>query len=215
MVVVDTLNRAAPTMEENSSRDMGCVLENIKLLQQFTKGLVVVIHHTGKEVSKGARGHSSLFAAMDGAIEVKRNQSTRSWTVAKSRDGEDGSEVAFKLVVHKLGNDSDGDPRSSCTVELDSGQIFQRPGPTGKDQKAALKIAKQKIQSCITLGKAGAQSMMPCMKVEDLIADVASTLATVATNKRTNRARNIIKGLVDDGHLGSGIEENEGWLWLK
>ena len=214
MIIVDTLNRAAPTMDENSSRDMGTVLENIKILQQFTEGLVVAVHHTGKDESRGARGHSSLFAAMDGAIEVKRNQDTRSWSVAKSKDGEDGREVPFKLAPHDLDKDSDGDPRSSCTVELDAGHIFQKPGPTGSAQKAALKIAKQEIQVSASTGKAGAGAQAPCIKIEDLIAAIASTLATVVKNKRSNRARTIVKGLCDNGHLASSLENDEGWVWL-
>jgi len=136
-IIIDTLNRAAPTIDENSSKDMGLVLENTRLLQEATGGLIIVVHHTGKDTSKGARGHSSLFAALDGMIEVTRNTNGRSWSIAKSKDGADDVTTAFKLVVHELGNDSDGDPRTSCTVALDIGQIFQKAEPTGKAQKAA------------------------------------------------------------------------------
>jgi putative DNA primase/helicase len=87
VVVVDTLNRAAPTADENSSRDMGEILEAAKTLQTLTRGLVVLVHHTGKNAAAGLRGHSSLFAAMDAAIEVSREGDRREWKVAKSKDG--------------------------------------------------------------------------------------------------------------------------------
>jgi hypothetical protein len=73
VLCLDTLNRAAPTADENSSRDMGEILEAAKRLQAATGGLVVLVHHTGKDSSRGLRGHSSLFAAMDAAVEVSRD----------------------------------------------------------------------------------------------------------------------------------------------
>jgi hypothetical protein len=116
-IFIDTLNRAAPTLDENASKEMGIVLKAAETLQRSSGGLVIIVHHTGKDAGRGMRGHSSLFAAMDGAIEVVRNQSVRHWSVAKSKDGEDGTEVAFKLVIHNLGKDSDGEEITSCSVE--------------------------------------------------------------------------------------------------
>jgi hypothetical protein len=213
-IIIDTLNRAAPTIDENSSSDMGLVLESIKLLQQAIEGLIIIVHHTGKDASKGARGHSSLFAALDGAIEVERNANGRSWSISKSKDGADDVTKAFKLVVHELANDSDGDTRTSCTVELDSGQIFQKAEPAGKDQKVAMKLAKQLLMSSTSFGKAGSGPQTSCVKAEDLITAISNTLTTTQPNKRNNRARSILKGLCDSSHLASGIDNDEGWVWL-
>jgi hypothetical protein len=44
---------------------------------------------------------------------------------------------------------------------------------------------------------------------------VAATLTTVDKNKRKNRAGQIIQSLISGGHLGSGLENDEGWLWLN
>jgi Mrp family chromosome partitioning ATPase len=116
VVFIDTLNRAAPTADENSSRDMGEILEAAKLLQSLTGGLIVLIHHTGKDSSKGLRGHSSLFAAMDACIEVSRTDDARQWKVAKSKDGADGGSNSFDLEVVTLGIDEFGDAITSCVV---------------------------------------------------------------------------------------------------
>jgi RecA-family ATPase len=51
VVIIDTLNRAAPGMDENSSQDMGRILAGMKRLQEVTGGLVLVVHHTGKDAS--------------------------------------------------------------------------------------------------------------------------------------------------------------------
>ena len=117
VVIIDTLNRAAPTSDENSSKEMGEILQACKWLQMKIGGLVVLVHHTGKDTTKGARGHSSFFAALDGAIEVEKSNEKRSWSIAKAKDGQDGKSFPFKLKLHNLGKDSDGDEITSCTIE--------------------------------------------------------------------------------------------------
>ena len=116
VVIVDTLNRAAPDTDENSSRDMGKVLDAAKRLQALTGGLVVLVHHTGKDESKGLRGHSSLFAALDAVVTVSRDGDRREWKLGKSKDGADGEAHTFKLQVEALGFDEHGDALTSCVV---------------------------------------------------------------------------------------------------
>lgn len=116
VVFIDTLNRAAPTADENSSKDMGEILSAAKQLQSRIKGLVVLVHHTGKNAAAGMRGHSSLFAALDAAVEVSRKGQRREWKVAKSKDGLDGVIHPFTLKIETLGNDAHGDPMTSCVV---------------------------------------------------------------------------------------------------
>lgn len=116
VVIIDTLNRAAPGMDENSSVDMGHVINAAKLIQQGLGCLVLLVHHSGKDVAKGMRGHSSLYAALDAVIEVKRTSDSRAWSVAKAKDGADGNSHAFVLDVVRLGTDEDGDPITSCVV---------------------------------------------------------------------------------------------------
>jgi hypothetical protein len=133
VVFIDTLNRAAPTADENASKDMGAIIEGANMLRLMTDGLVILVHHTGKDASQGMRGHSSLFAALDAAIEVKRNSTGRSWTVAKTKDGEDGKSMPFKLTVHDLGTDADGELITSCSVEVANASIFsKRKNPVDK-----------------------------------------------------------------------------------
>lgn len=116
VVIVDTLNRATPDTDENSSRDMGKVLEGAKRLQALTGGLVVLVHHTGKDESKGLRGHSSLFAALDAVVTVSRDGDRREWKLGKSKDGADGEAHTFKLQVAVMGYDEYGDSLTSCVV---------------------------------------------------------------------------------------------------
>lgn len=120
VVFVDTLNAATSGLDENSSRDMGLILEAAKTLQRLTGGLVVLVHHTGKDASKGLRGHSSLLAALDAVIEVGRNGDARYWRMSKSKESEDGKRRGFRLKPVGLGYDGDGEPETSCVIEPDN-----------------------------------------------------------------------------------------------
>lgn len=129
VIFIDTLNAASPGLDENSSRDMGLILEAAKKLQQITKGLVVIVHHSGKDASKGLRGHSSLYAAMDAVIEVGRNGDSRYWRLAKSKEGRDGIRRGFRLKSVGLGYDADGEPVTSCVVEEDNTALQDEAKP--------------------------------------------------------------------------------------
>ncbi len=216
VIFIDTLNRAAPTADENSSKDMGLILESAKHLSRETNSLVTVVHHTGKDVVRGMRGHSSLFAALDGAIEVIRDATgKRTWSVAKSKDGADEKTVRFVLKTHALGRDADGDDITSCTVEPDTSTIFAAKQPSGKRQQATLAALKRELNNAPTKGKCHSGANTACLRVDDAITVVANTLTTEAANKRRNRSKTLIDGLVAGGFLETALDlQGEGWLWL-
>ena len=138
VVFIDTLNRTAPTADENSSRDMGQILQAAKTMQAKTEGLVVLVHHTGKDVSKGPRGHSSLFAAMDACVEVERRVSERKWFVTKSKDGRDGVGHAFDLVSLTLSVNDHGEVDTSCAVSPSASVPFESRKPLTTSQELAM-----------------------------------------------------------------------------
>jgi hypothetical protein len=194
VVIIDTLNRAAPGKDENSSKDMGDVLAGMKELQRLTKGLVLVVHHTGKDVSKGLRGHSSLHAALDGAIEVKRGSTGRSWSAAKVKDGADDMEVPFKLSVVHLGFDDDDEAITSCVAFPDDSALFQSRIPSGKNQQAAWKALKK--------------SNNTMFEFADAVSIIGFALDHIVTNRRTARAKEAIDSLVTNGFLSLN-EQNQ------
>ncbi len=119
VIVIDTQNRAAPDADENAARDMGGIIEGAKTLQALADGLAVLVAHTGKDSTKGPRGHSSQIPAVDAAIEVSRYGERRAWRADKVKDGADGAEHGFKLEVIALGTDDDGDTLTSCAIAPD------------------------------------------------------------------------------------------------
>lgn len=211
LVVIDTFNRATPGADENSSKDMGLAIEGLKTLQFEVGGFVLVVHHTGKDASKGLRGHSSLFAALDTVIEVSRSDACRQWSVAKSKDGEDGEAHTFSLEVVDLGLDEQDQAMTSCVVRPDAQAIVQhRPRlPKGGNQRIVYDALRPLFKASCAFGKGGAPAIRPCIRLDDAIADTRDKLL-VDSDRRTERTRQAITGLIASQILG----HNDGWLWL-
>ena len=72
MIVVDTMNRNAGGNNENAPADMTEFVNACSALVHHFDCSVCVVHHTGKDVKGGARGHSSFYAALDTEISVKK-----------------------------------------------------------------------------------------------------------------------------------------------
>lgn len=122
-ICIDTLNRASAGADENDSKDMGRIIEAAKHLQREIGGLVLLVHHTGKDASKGLRGHSSLHAALDAAIEVSKADGQGRWSIAKSKDGRDDKAGSFRLDEVVLGSDHDGEVITSCVIKPDADYV--------------------------------------------------------------------------------------------
>lgn len=120
LIVVDTLARALAGGNENSSEDMGAFVRNVDVLRYHTKAHVMVIHHSGKDRAQGARGHSSLRAAVDTEIEVSKSGEgsvqAHKAVATKQRDRELGTPIEFKLEEVELGKNSEGMLVKSCVV---------------------------------------------------------------------------------------------------
>ncbi len=133
LVVVDTLAQTMPGGNENAGEDVGRVLAHCQGLHRATGATVLLVHHSGKDASKGARGWSGLRAAADAELEVIRTPTGRMLRTGKEKDGPDDIEFGFALEVVPLGVDEDGDPITSCAVieaEVPSAKILRVLGPT-------------------------------------------------------------------------------------
>jgi hypothetical protein len=123
LVIVDTLAQATAGGNENSGEDMGKAIGHCRTISEVLHCLVMLVHHSGKDDTKGARGHSSLKAAADTELEVVRGKDTRAMRVSKQKDGEDGQDMGFSLIVVPVGHDSDGDLITSCVIAHNSSTV--------------------------------------------------------------------------------------------
>lgn len=99
LLVIDTLHTASLSADENSSHDMGKVLNSCRLAANELGCSVVLIHHTNKG-GTSERGSSALRGAMDFMIEIKPAESEKNsiMSCSKLKDGEAWNNQKFNLI---------------------------------------------------------------------------------------------------------------------
>lgn len=206
IIVVDTLAQTTPGANENSGEDMGQVLAHCREIHRVTGALVLLIHHSGKDSSKGARGWSGLRAAADVEIEITRNESLRTAKVTKQKDGEDGGHWNFILDTVTLGMDEDDDLITSCVVNYDVPQeafTATKKEPKGPVQQLVMAVFMELSQD----QSAG-------IEVEAVAAEVIRRSADKGKTRRKDSVVRSIEGMAEEGFFDivDGCIETRGEL---
>jgi hypothetical protein len=195
LIVIDTLNRAMNGADENSSEAMGQVIASIDRLKAATGACVLLVHHSGKDATKGSRGHSSLQAAVDTEIEVRDNEDgTHCATVLKQRDLAKGDELAFRLESFEIGSNRRDKPVTTCLLRFD--QTVPARKPARRSLSPAAQICLRALD--IALGNGSAVKLADpsvwAVRVEQWRAEVYSLKASEPdTNKHTfNRGQDAL-----------------------
>ena len=122
LAVIDTLSRHYGG-DENSASEMAKFVRGLDLLRQEFKIAVLLIHHSGKDMSRGARGSSALRAALDTEIVISNRNQIIGIKNTKQKDADLFPEMYFQLnavdLVDELGHktvDPHGKSVSSCVL---------------------------------------------------------------------------------------------------
>ncbi len=114
LVIVDTLARATPGMDENDAKGMGEFVANMDYIRLQTGAHVAVVHHFGKQKSKGGRGSSALPAAVSNTFVVE--DKTITMPADGQRDHEPAAPMAFDWLPVEIGRRSDGEAITSIVA---------------------------------------------------------------------------------------------------
>jgi hypothetical protein len=133
LIVIDTLARSMGNGDENTAKDAASFVRSCDLIREATGAHVMVIHHTGKDEERGARGSSALRAAVDTEIHVSSNGEI---ITRKQRDMPMASPLHFELRSVYLGKDEDGEPVTSAVVDSAAKPAPVRKPLKGKDEVA-------------------------------------------------------------------------------
>lgn len=185
VIIVDTFAQTTPGANENAGEDVGKALGHCKRLHELTGALIVLIHHSGKDASKGARGWSGLRAACDAELEVVREGDARALRLSKNKDGEDGLQWGFALDIVQLGVDEDLDPITSCVAveaEIPVG------GMSDRKLGAVEKVVNEVIQEM-------AKAQTEGIEVGPVIAEAVKRLDEPQDGKRDTRKQRVRKAL--------------------
>lgn len=117
LIVIDTFSTASPGANENASEDMSRLIRAGEDINKATGAALLWVHHKNAAGDR-ERGHTSLRANIDTAIEVIKDEETshRTARLAKLKDGEDGLKLTFDLHPVTVGVYDDGKPITSCVV---------------------------------------------------------------------------------------------------
>lgn len=137
LLIVDTLARCAP-IDENDGQQLGLVIRACDTIREATGAAILVIHHSGKDSSRGARGHSSLRAAVDTEILVEGRSNPRTLIVTKQRDLPTAEPMSFDLVPVKVATDLETFEDLTACVVRHSDQAPALAKPSGKQQATLL-----------------------------------------------------------------------------
>lgn len=218
LIVIDTLAQAGPGIDENSSADMGLLIEALQRLQGLTDGMVLAVHHMGKDTSRGARGHSSLYAACDAVLAVSASPQTISTDNAnggKSKDAEpvthgfdlesvtlhitdDGQEIAGAVLVER-----NSTPKASLPKEPKGGNVKIVWDKLGAMLREAGDIRPSDAPDALPVGR-------PTVRLDAVIEQIGPQLP-VDAKRQTERTNSAITSLINSGH----ITHMSGWIWCK
>ncbi|SFN79377.1 putative DNA primase/helicase [Xenorhabdus japonica] len=98
---------------------MGAFVRGCNELKAKTGASILVVHHSGKDESKGARGSSALRAAL--YVEYKINRKGKKGgslviTCTKMKDAEEPETKAYNMRVVELFTDKDGEDITSLAL---------------------------------------------------------------------------------------------------
>ncbi len=140
LVILDTMARAMAGGDENSGVDMTTAVKSIDAIRAATGAHVAVVHHSGKNQASGARGHSSLRAAVDTELEVTRPDGSNisTVTVTKQRDLSIREPMPFSLEVVNLGTDRRGNLITSCVVHHEDAMMATKKSKGGRSPSVSI-----------------------------------------------------------------------------
>ena len=147
LIVVDTLARNFGA-NENDTEAMSLFITHMDGLRAPFKATALIVHHSGKDESRGPRGNLALFGAVDASYKVARDvNGAVNLYPEVIKDGSLPPPQNFNLIPRPLPIETpDGSTVTSCTLSL-IGPGYEPPktGQTGKgkNQTKALRLLQE------------------------------------------------------------------------
>jgi hypothetical protein len=108
LVVFDTLARMIPGLDENSAQGMGIAVAAADTVRETLGCAVAMVHHAGKDETKGMRGSSALLGSVDTTLLVTRDKDTGlvTMSVEDQKEDEPCEPMTFNMKRIELGKRS-------------------------------------------------------------------------------------------------------------
>lgn len=206
LIIIDTLGRASGAADENSSKDMGRIVQHCDALRTSFGCTVILVHHTPKG-GESWRGSTAVYFALDTALAIKGKNLKGSMVVTRQKDGEVGCEWAFKLCEAETGRTVDDEPEKSLLVQAHA------EVEVGAEEK------KQRKQAAREVTEAGLAFVRTCAMQDILMAlpagstmnarALASALAATLQTADAATMGAWLRAKAKDGTLGDYVRSTE------
>jgi hypothetical protein len=174
LIVLDTLARAMPGVDENSAQEVGLVIARCDAVKEHFGATICPVHHTGKDTERGMRGSNALLGAVDASYLIQRaGKNVVRLKNDAMKDAEEFTDMLFDMeqvhvglrssLVPRLRDTSQGrpeDPDKPTAEQIRSNVIVALKGtgsmPFRRVAEAIGMVsgnARQELQSLIPLGK--------------------------------------------------------------
>ena len=155
VVVIDTASTALKGAREDEV-GLGALMSNAHDIAKELNGLTIVIHHTGKDATKGARGSYLTNCNSDGVWRIEELEGDECGgmiTCEKTREGPKNIFWTFSRQAELIGKNEHGDDVTTCYVELTSEpKPSKKPGGGGKRGKGDIAFDEAFNERCYTHG---------------------------------------------------------------
>lgn len=162
--------------------------ERLRKVATALECAVLVVHHSGKDVSKGMRGSSAILGAVDYTLLVEEGKNASSVKVEKMRDASKAQALRFKRIEVVIGKDEDGEDVTSCII---------RPAVVGEgldlavdeDEEVPLKRCGDKRDDHVEMliGAIREEAERTCRADDEELSDIG--LTAVELGRLLNQAR--------------------------
>jgi hypothetical protein len=183
---------------------MGRALAHCRALFEATGAMVILIHHSGKDASRGVRGWSGINAALDFALETTRAEGSeyRELRVSKMKDGEDGLTFGFKLSTVVVGLDEDLEEITSCVIEdAETPKAAEKGADKGTKRRG--RVESHVLETMVLFGSADT------VKLHELVDQAVATMPLPEKGERDTRRQRVVRAIQQLG------KEKDGPLQVK
>lgn len=214
IVVVDTLARVMFGADENSARDVSVAVANAGKITAALGAAVILVHHAGKDATKGARGSSALRAAADTEILIEKTDAGRTATITKAKDAEGGLTLAFDLQpVDIIGSDGE----TSCVVEVQKWQAATstKPSKVTGPSLVALRALEDAIAEHGETPPASTLLSRTKRVVREAFWRDACSRVQITETDSPDAKRKAFKRAAEKLQAANLIGKFEDWIWLN
>lgn len=191
LVVIDTLVRCFGG-DENSTEDMSAFVAALDRLRERFACAVQVIHHSGLQDEKRARGASAFRAALDMEFRLDVREEMRVLTCTKSKDHPESPTIYFSVSTQSTGWEDPETGQAICSIVLCRGE--GGPGKA-KTLKGANRIA---YEALIAVAGENGQAHINDWRAEAYTRGISTSTEAEAKKKAFKRA---VSSLLDSGHV--------------